>query len=42
MRNEHRHVVGMLDAESDKVKAFGDEDKQFLERAAGLIAHCLA
>jgi putative methionine-R-sulfoxide reductase with GAF domain len=41
MRNEHRHVVGMLDAESDKVKAFGDEDKQFLERAAGLIAHCL-
>ena len=42
MRNEHRHIVGMLDAESDKVKAFGDEDKQFLERAAGLIAHCLA
>src|SRR6266853_1255531 len=42
MRNEHRHVVGMLDAESDKVNAFGDEDKQFLERAAGLIAHCLA
>jgi hypothetical protein len=24
------------------LKAFGDEDKQFLERAAGLIAHCLA
>jgi len=42
MRNEHRHVVGMLDAESDKVNAFGAEDKQFLERAAGLIAHCLA
>ena len=42
MRDEHRHVVGMLDAESDKVKAFSDEDKQFLERAAGLIAHCLA
>jgi L-methionine (R)-S-oxide reductase len=42
MKNEHRHIVGMLDAESDKVNAFGDEDKQFLERAAGLIAHCLA
>jgi L-methionine (R)-S-oxide reductase len=42
MRNEHRHILGMLDAESDKVNAFGDEDRQFLERAAGLIAHCLA
>jgi len=42
MKNEHKHIVGMLDAESDKLNAFGDEDKQFLERAAGLIAHCLA
>jgi GAF domain-containing protein len=42
MRNEHKHIVGMLDAESDTVNAFGDEDRQFLERAAGLIAHCLA
>ncbi|HZR78388.1 MAG TPA: GAF domain-containing protein [Chthoniobacterales bacterium] len=42
MKDEHKHVVGMLDAESDKVNAFTDEDKQFLERAAGLIAHCLA
>jgi putative methionine-R-sulfoxide reductase with GAF domain len=42
MKDDHRHVVGMLDAESDKVNAFGNEDKQFLERAAGLIAHCLA
>ena len=42
MRNEQRHIVGMLDAESDKMNAFGNEDKQFLERAAGLIAHCLA
>src|SRR6058998_4074435 len=41
MRNEHRHVLGMLDAESDKLNAFGDEDRQFLERAGGLIAHCL-
>jgi len=42
MKNEHKHIVGMLDAESDKLNAFGDEDRQFLERAAGLIAHCLA
>jgi L-methionine (R)-S-oxide reductase len=42
MKNEHKHIVGMLDAESNKLNAFGDEDKQFLERAAGLIAHCLA
>ena len=41
MRNDHRHVLGMLDAESDKLDAFGDEDLQFLERAGGLIAHCL-
>ena len=42
MKNEHKHIVGMLDAESNKMNAFGNEDKQFLERAAGLIAHCLA
>src|SRR6266436_4639632 len=41
MINENKRVVGMLDAESDKVNAFGTEDRQFLERAAGLIAHCL-
>lgn len=40
--NDHRHFVGMLDAESDKLNAFGPEDRQFLERAAGLIAHCLS
>jgi L-methionine (R)-S-oxide reductase len=42
MKDEHRHIVGMLDCESDKLNAFGDEDRQFLERAAGLIAHCVA
>jgi GAF domain-containing protein len=42
MRCENRHIVGMIDAESDKVKAFSEEDRQFLERAAGLIAHCVA
>jgi L-methionine (R)-S-oxide reductase len=41
MVNEHRRILGMLDAESDKVNAFGQEDRQFLERAGGLIAHCL-
>jgi L-methionine (R)-S-oxide reductase len=42
MRNEHRHILGMLDADSEKLNAFGEDDRQFLERAAGLIAHCLA
>jgi L-methionine (R)-S-oxide reductase len=41
MVNDHKGIVGMLDAESDKLNAFGSEDRQFLERAAGLIAHCL-
>ncbi len=42
MINERRHVVGMLDAESDKLDAFGNEDLKFLERAGALIAHCLS
>lgn len=41
MVNDRRRIVGMLDAESEKVNAFDQEDRQFLERAAGLIAHCL-
>lgn len=41
MVNDRHRVVGMLDAESEKVNAFDQEDRQFLERAAGLIAHCL-
>src|SRR3984893_15014222 len=41
MRNDHKKIVGMLDAESEKLNAFDDEDRQFLERAGGLIAHCL-
>jgi putative methionine-R-sulfoxide reductase with GAF domain len=40
--NEEKKIVGMLDAESEKVNAFKAEDRQFLERAAGLIAHCLS
>jgi putative methionine-R-sulfoxide reductase with GAF domain len=39
--NEHHRILGMLDVESDKLNAFGEEDRQFLERAGGLIAHCL-
>jgi L-methionine (R)-S-oxide reductase len=42
MTNEHHRIIGMLDAESDKVNAFGEEDRQFLERAGGMIAHCLS
>jgi putative methionine-R-sulfoxide reductase with GAF domain len=41
MLNGHRHIVGMLDAESEKLNAFGEEDMEFLQRAADLIAHCL-
>jgi L-methionine (R)-S-oxide reductase len=41
MRNEHRRILGILDVDSDKLNAFGEEDRQFLERAGGLIAHCL-
>ena len=41
MQNDHKKIVGMLDAESEKLNAFDDEDRQFLERAGGLIAHCL-
>jgi L-methionine (R)-S-oxide reductase len=41
MRNDHDEIVGMLDAESDEGNAFGEDDRQFLERAGGLIAQCL-
>ena len=40
--NEEKKVVGMLDAESEKINAFSKDDRQFLERAAGIIAHCLS
>src|SRR5213079_471067 len=29
MTNEHRRILGMLDADSEKLNAFGDEDRQF-------------
>jgi L-methionine (R)-S-oxide reductase len=41
MKNEHRSILGIMDVESDKLNAFGEEDREFLERAGGLIAHCL-
>ena len=39
--NDHKRVLGMMDVESDKLNAFGEEDREFLELAGGLIAHCL-
>jgi L-methionine (R)-S-oxide reductase len=42
MINERQQIIGMLDAESDKLNAFGNEDLKFLERAGTLIAHCLS
>ena len=42
MINEEKKIVGMLDAESDKLDAFTTEDRGFLERAGSLIAHCLS
>ena len=41
IRNDHRHILGMMDVESDQLNAFGEEDRQFLQRAGGLIGHCL-
>jgi GAF domain-containing protein len=41
MMSDQKKVVGMIDAESESLNAFDDEDRQFLERAGGLIAHCL-
>jgi len=41
IRNDHRHILGMMDVESDQLNAFGEEDRQFIERAGGLIGHCL-
>jgi L-methionine (R)-S-oxide reductase len=42
MVNEQHKIVGMLDADSDKLNAFTDEDRKFLERAGSIIAHCLS
>lgn len=42
MITEDKEIVGMLDVESEKLNAFGTNDRQFLERAGGLIANCLS
>jgi len=42
MIDEEEKIVGMLDADSDKLNAFTAEDRAFLERAGALIAHCLS
>jgi L-methionine (R)-S-oxide reductase len=39
--DEHNHVVGILDVESEKLKAFEEEDREFLERAAFLLSRAL-
>lgn len=39
---ESDNLVGMLDVESARLNAFEDEDREFLERAAFLLAHALA
>jgi putative methionine-R-sulfoxide reductase with GAF domain len=39
--DEHQHVVGMLDVESENLNAFQQEDREFLERAAFLLSRVL-
>ncbi len=39
--DEHNHVVGILDVESEKLNAFEQEDREFLERAAFLLSRAL-
>jgi L-methionine (R)-S-oxide reductase len=39
--NDTNRLLGMLDVESAKLNAFEDEDRQFLERAASLLARAL-
>lgn len=41
LANGHRRIVGILDVESDKVNAFGADDRDFLEHVGNLLAHCL-
>ena len=40
--NDAGKVVGVLDVESDKLNAFGPEDREFLEGAASLLAHAMS
>ncbi|HSU85627.1 MAG TPA: GAF domain-containing protein [Chthoniobacterales bacterium] len=35
------HVLGLIDAESDKLNSFGDDDRDFLEHVAVLMARKL-
>jgi L-methionine (R)-S-oxide reductase len=39
--DEHNHVVGILDVESEKLNAFDQEDREFLERAAFLLSRAV-
>jgi L-methionine (R)-S-oxide reductase len=42
MINEAKRIVGMIDVESEKLDAFEDEDRHFLECAASFIARALS
>ncbi len=39
VRDAKGSIIGQIDIDSTKVKAFGAEDESFLEQVAGLIAH---
>jgi L-methionine (R)-S-oxide reductase len=38
LSEKNERVVGVIDAESDKLDAFSDDDRDFLEHAAALLA----
>jgi L-methionine (R)-S-oxide reductase len=39
VRDAKGSIIGQIDIDSTKVKAFGAEDESFLEQVAGLISH---
>ncbi len=40
--SDEKKVVGILDVESEKLNAFENDDRKFLERSASLLARALA
>ncbi|HEY2614781.1 MAG TPA: GAF domain-containing protein [Chthoniobacterales bacterium] len=38
---ESGRTIGLIDVESDRLNAFGDDDREFLERCAYLVARAL-
>lgn len=41
VQHSKKRVGGIIDVESDKVNAFTDDDQDFLEHAAGLLAQAI-